>query len=88
MTSEKSTIELVDLTGFNGRCDALYFTMERNFPPEGNEELEKWRVEKLKEAASPEIEKTYDLVVTGGGLAGCAAAMGGTALGAERHSTT
>ena len=83
MTSEKATIELVDLTGFNGRCDALYFNMEKTPPPEENEELEKWRIEKLKEAASPEIEKTYDLIVTGGGLAGCAAAIAAAEQGMQ-----
>jgi len=30
---KSATIELKDLTGFDGRCDAIYFTMTNNAPP-------------------------------------------------------
>lgn len=73
--SPRAVVELVDLTGFNGRCDAVYFSQEMKPPPIGMEELAKWRPEKLKESAIPDEIKTYDLVVTGGGLAGCAASI-------------
>lgn len=69
------TIELKDLTGFNGRCDALYFSKEKATPPTEKVALKTWRTEKSKEPIAPEQEKNYDLVVTGGGLAGCAAAI-------------
>lgn len=75
LKSKQAKVELIDLTGFNGRCDAIYFSQEKTAPPNGKEALKKWRVEKLKEPSEPEVVKKYDLVVTGGGLAGCAAAI-------------
>lgn len=72
---ETVEISLQDLTGFNGRCDAIYFNLEKKAPPSELEELKLWRAEKLKEPATPKTTKHYDLVVTGGGLAGCASAI-------------
>ena len=37
------------------------------------EALKNWRIGKLQEPPMPEVVKNYDLVVTGGGLAGAAA---------------
>ncbi len=68
-------IQLADLTGFNGRCDAIYFSKSKTPPTNSKSELATWRKTKLGEATSPETQKTYDLVITGGGLAGCAAAI-------------
>ncbi|MEQ6121516.1 FAD-dependent oxidoreductase [Reichenbachiella sp. MALMAid0571] len=73
--SKKAEIQLVDLTGFNGRCDAIYFSQTKEQPPASGEVLSMWRKGKLSETPAPETEKTYDLVITGGGLAGCAAAI-------------
>lgn len=70
-----NSIELKDLTGFNGRCDALYFNRKDIAPPNMEKELKTWRSSKLKEALAPPREKKYDLIVTGGGLAGCAASI-------------
>lgn len=75
LPSKKVRIELVDLTGFNGRCDAIYLSQTDQKPPAAVAELAAWRKEKLTEPLAPERTKTYDLVVTGGGLAGCAAAI-------------
>ncbi len=75
INTKETTIELIDLTGFNGRCDALYFNQEKIVPPNEKVALKKWRIEKSKESLAPKIVKEYDLVVTGGGLAGCAAAI-------------
>jgi len=71
----KTKLELVDLTGFNGRCDAIYFTMSDSKPPEDAEELKKWRKRLSKESKIPEKIKKFDLVVVGGGIAGCSAAI-------------
>ncbi len=73
--SKQVEIQLVDLTGFNGRCDAIYFSQSQTEPPSSIKELASWRQDKLVENAAPEKEQTYDLVITGGGLAGCAAAI-------------
>ena len=35
-------VRLHDLTGFNGRCDALYFTTEGDTPPD-DAEMDAWR---------------------------------------------
>lgn len=79
--SENVTIELIDLTGFNGRCDAIYFSQSKEELPTDGKELSNWRKDKLSEPAAPEKEESYDLVVTGGGLAGCAAAIGAAEQG-------
>ncbi len=73
--SKQLTIELKDETGFEGRCDAIYFSKEKNdFPPVGLEEMAVWRKEKLG-IPPPENAGDFDLVVVGGGLSGCAAAV-------------
>ncbi|MBX2815295.1 MAG: FAD-dependent oxidoreductase [Saprospiraceae bacterium] len=68
-------ISLKDLTGFDGRCDALYFSPDELPPPNDLRILALWRQQKSREPRRPSLTKRYDLVVTGGGLAGCAAAI-------------
>lgn len=68
-------IELKDLTGFEGRCDAIYFSTEKKSPPNDQKELKKWRKELLQESEIPGKTVQFDLVVVGGGIAGCAAAV-------------
>lgn len=68
-------LSLRDLTGFNGRCDALYLTDDLDFaPPDGGEELSLFRREKTH-AAVAEDPVLYDLIVAGGGMAGACAAI-------------
>ncbi len=76
-------ISLKDLAGFDGRCDAIYFSKEKVSPPNDKNELKKWRHKILRENISAIKEKTYDLVVTGGGIAGCAAAIAAAEQGLE-----
>lgn len=71
----KNTISLHDLTGFNGRCDAVYFNQAKEAPPTELEALTSWRDQMLDETSKPAKTRKYDLVITGGGLAGCAAAI-------------
>ncbi|WP_149274241.1 FAD-dependent oxidoreductase [Pareuzebyella sediminis] len=68
-------LSLVDLTGFNGRCDAIYFSVEKEAPPASPQKVADWRMQLAQEPNAPEELQTYDLVVTGGGIAGCAAAI-------------
>jgi len=68
-------IELRDLTGFEGRCDAIYLSTKKAAPPTENDELAVWRRKLHDEADAPERTAEFDLVITGGGIAGCAAAI-------------
>jgi hypothetical protein len=73
--TRKLKIELKDLTGFEGRCDAIWFSKNKNdFPPEELEKMGAWRKEKLG-IPPPVNAGEFDLVVVGGGLAGCAGAV-------------
>lgn len=68
-------IALCDLTGFNGRCDAIYFSTEKKEPPSDFKELDKFRREKLNLPIIPVNTYQFDLVVAGGGIAGMCTAM-------------
>lgn len=68
-------IDLVDLTGFNGRCDAIFLSTDKKAPPRDNSELEVWRMKESNEASRPEESLEFDLVVVGGGIAGCATSI-------------
>ena len=77
------TISLHDLTGFNGRCDALYFTPENNdVPPNDLESLDEMRAQLLGLSLEPEIQE-FDFVVIGGGMAGTCAAIAAARLGVQ-----
>ncbi len=72
----KRTLALHDLTGFEGRCDAIYLTMSENEKlPSEKDALKKWRQIKSEVANVPQKILKYDLVVVGGGIAGCAASV-------------
>lgn len=69
-------LSLVDLTGFDGRCDAIYFTTEGDqAPPSDVKDLAVFRKEKLGIPQRPAQTESFDFVVVGGGIAGmCASA--------------
>ena len=73
--SSKIRIELKDLTGFDARCDAIFMSTLNSAPPSERKELSKFRKEKLGEEEAPEQTVSFDLVVVGGGIAGCAASI-------------
>jgi hypothetical protein len=76
ISQAKNTVELVDLTGFDGRCDALYFTQDpKAVPPNERAAMKAWRRRLLNMPATPPSAGKFDLVVVGGGIAGCAAAL-------------
>jgi len=75
MIESEVAVELKDLTGFDGRCDAIYMSTSKIKPPPGGDELKNWRKTRLNESESPEEVHSYDMVVTGGGIAGCAASI-------------
>ncbi len=70
----EATIALRDLKGFNGRADAIYFTMDKVAPPSEPEALRKFRLNKLGFKGIKDCGD-YDLVVAGGGVAGICTAL-------------
>jgi hypothetical protein len=72
----ETQVALHDLTGFEGRCDAVLFCKDPSFrPPDAGPELAKFRRATLGLPEKPEDGGTFDLVVVGGGIAGTAAAV-------------
>jgi hypothetical protein len=74
-------IELVDLTGFDGRCDAIYLSTEKKEPPSDLKEMGQWRKRLLSESDIPQTTESFDLVIVGGGIAGCAASIAAAGQG-------
>ena len=80
----KTEIKLHDLTGFDGRCDAIYFTTEEGkMPPSDVKELDAFRREALGLPAVAPSAGEYDLVVVGAGVAGMSAAVSAARLGCK-----
>lgn len=76
ISSASTEIRLHDLTGFAGRCDAILFTSPGSPPPPAaGEALLSFRRSALGLPAAPPDAGNFDLVVTGGGYAGTAAAI-------------
>ncbi|MBE6636294.1 MAG: FAD-dependent oxidoreductase [Ruminococcaceae bacterium] len=74
LTSGAVTVALHDLTGFNGRCDAICLSKSGVCPPKEGEPLENWRHE-ISGLTVVEDEREYDLIVCGGGMAGTCTAL-------------
>lgn len=80
----ETTISLTDMTGFNGRCDAIYLTTDsKEVPPADKVRLEAFRRRMLDLPVSPVMHQSYDLVVIGGGIAGMCAAAAASRLGCK-----
>lgn len=80
---EDTEIILRDLTGFNGRCDAIYFTTDKSdVPPNHLEGLQALRKELLGIDKDP-VENEFDFVVIGGGMSGTCAAISAARLGVK-----
>ena len=74
--SAAATVALHDLTGFEGRCDAIVFSADPGFtPPDEATALTGFRRAALGLSAVPDDGGMFDLVVTGGGVAGTCAAV-------------
>ena len=72
----EATVALHDLTGFEGRCDAIVFSRDDKFtPPNKNPEMLTWRRQQLGLQGEPDDGGQFDLVVVGGGVAGTSAAV-------------
>lgn len=72
----KHKLALHDLTGFNGRCDAIVLTTNPDIVlPDGGDELLSVRRSSLGLDTAKVQQGEYDLVVVGGGIAGMCAAV-------------
>jgi hypothetical protein len=81
--NRNTTIALRDLTGFDGRCDAILFTKEKDAPPNTSTILASWRRNLLGLKKSPIEKKGYDLVVVGGGYSGLGTAISAARMGCQ-----
>jgi len=78
------TLALKDLTGFNGRCDAILLTTDPELaPPNEGEQMAEFRRKLLGLPVEPADAGEFDLVVVGGGVAGCCAAVSAARLGLD-----
>jgi len=74
--TKNPTIALHDLTGFEGRCEALLFCKDPDFKPTNDvAALERFRRRLLNLPDTPGDGGSYELVVVGAGLAGICAAI-------------
>ncbi|RLD69213.1 MAG: hypothetical protein DRI98_10820 [Bacteroidetes bacterium] len=68
-------LQLEDLTGFNGRCDALYISNKYRTPTNQQDYLVDMRNRFSGYEEKPGETLAFDLVVVGGGIAGCGASI-------------
>ena len=69
-------LSLTDLTGFNGRCDAILFSNDPKFmPEEDTQKLNDYRNKYFGFSSKPKSAGKFDFVVVGGGMAGTCAAI-------------
>jgi hypothetical protein len=76
LSAGEVTLALQDLTGFDGRCDAIYFSLDATEPPNGVDDVSRaWRRALRGLPDRPIDVGDFDVVVVGGGISGCAAAL-------------
>ncbi len=76
-------LALHDLTGFDGRCDAIVFSRDKAPPPDDASILPQWRRDLLGLSTEPTLRDGYDLVVIGGGYSGMGAALAAARAGCK-----
>lgn len=77
ITQSENELRLHDLTGFEGRCDAIVFSNDPELVlPDNGQELASFRRKYLGDTEQPENTGNFDFVVVGGGIAGICASVG------------
>ncbi|MDG2039285.1 MAG: FAD-dependent oxidoreductase [Ilumatobacter sp.] len=75
-------VTLHDLTGFDGRCDAIFLSRDGNEPVEGaGHDARAWRRRLRDLPDDPTPKGPFDLVIVGGGVTGSVGALVATRLG-------
>lgn len=86
VTIDAGSVDLAlhDLTGFDGRCDAIYLTRTDAEPVNGaGPEARAWRRRLRNLPDEPVPAGTFDLVIVGGGVTGSVGALAAARLGLE-----
>ncbi|VGO13513.1 hypothetical protein PDESU_02070 [Pontiella desulfatans] len=79
-----NTVTLKDLTGFEGRIDAVYFSKEKNPKlPSTPADVMGWKDQLSGRSKLTVKTEQYELVVVGGGMSGCAAALAAAEKGVK-----
>ena len=78
-----TTLALKDLTGFDGRCDAIYLTTDANTQPATWDAAETAALRTRLRQKQTVPAHQYDFVVVGGGIAGMCAAASAARLGCK-----
>lgn len=82
LSAGETRLALHDLTGFCGRCDAIFFSRQSKPPPDGADKAARaWRRQLRGLPSTPIDAGTFDVVVVGGGVPGTAAALTAARLG-------
>ncbi len=81
LAAGETEIRLKDLTGFNGRCDAIVLSQGDEAPDNTSEILPAWRRTALGLPEEPEDAGEYDVVFIGGGYAGMCGAVSAARMG-------
>ncbi|OGM41986.1 hypothetical protein ABOM_009513 [Aspergillus bombycis] len=79
LLGDKTKLALHDLTGFCGRCDAIFLSRAGEAPPPDAEQA--WRRALRGLPQTPVDMGSFDVVVVGGGIVGSAAALAAARLG-------
>ena len=84
IANQEVVLALHDMTGFEGRCDAVLFTTDPDFtPPNRDPEMARFRRVARGLPDEPEEAGQFDFVVVGGGIAGTCAAVSAARLGVK-----
>jgi len=77
------TLALHDLTGFEGRCDAIVFSADDFTPPNDIGQIKAFRRKLIGLPGEPQDAGNFELVVVGGGMAGTCTAISAARLGLQ-----
>lgn len=79
----EAKVALHDLSGFNGRCDAIYLTLDPQARPENDaQRLAAFR-RKISKTVCQDDPVLYDLAIAGGGMSGICTAIAAARTGSK-----